>query len=125
MPRSLFLEMCDPVVTISDLYRLARSFKTSLAATAVRCSELRRVSVFESDARKVLWGYGIVKKGSVASIDSALATALELASQGEAGQTEIYLNTAAGIRKWRVEHKPTAQGRSLFLLQRSPAMRQG
>jgi len=124
MPRSLFVEMCDPVVTVSNLYRVARSFKTSLSATAIRCAELRGISVFETDAKRVLWGYGIIKKGAVAGIDSALTTALELASKGRAGQNEVYLNTAAGIRKWRVEHKPTAQGRSLFLLQRAPATRQ-
>jgi IrrE N-terminal-like domain len=124
MPRSLFLKMCDPVVSISNLYGLARSFKTSLAATAIRCAELRGISVFEADARKILWGYGIVKKGALTGIDSALTTALELASRGRAGQDEVYLNTAAGIRKWRVEYKPIAQGRSLFLLQRIPTTRE-
>jgi hypothetical protein len=103
---------------------LAKSFKTSLSATAIRCAELRGVSVFEADARKVLWGYGIVKKGALTSIDSALTTALELASKGQPGQDEVYLNTAAGIRKWRVEHKQIAQGRSLFLLQRASAARE-
>jgi Zn-dependent peptidase ImmA (M78 family) len=124
MPRSFFLEMCDPVISISNLYRLARSFKTSLSATAIRSAELRGVSVFEADARKVLWGYGIVKKGALTSIDSGLTTSLEWASNGHAGQDEVYLNTAAGIRKWRVEHKPIAQGRSLFLLQRASATRE-
>ena len=119
MPRSLFLEMCDPVISIANLYRLARSFKTSLSATAIRCAELRGISVFEADARKVLWGYGIVKKGGVTRIDNALTMALDLAAKGRAGQDEIYLSTPAGIRKWRVEHKPMAQGRSLFLLQRA------
>ena len=119
MPRALFLEICDPVVSIPNLYRLAESFKTSLAATAIRCAELRGVSVFEADTRNVLWGYGIVKKGALTSIDSALTTALKVASKGHAGQDELYLHTAVGIRKWRVEHKPVAAGRSLFLLQRA------
>lgn len=51
MPRSLFLEVCGPDISISDLYRLARSFDTSLAATAIRCAELRGISVFEADPR--------------------------------------------------------------------------
>src|SRR5579871_459575 len=107
-----------------NLYRLARSFKTSISATAIRCAELRRISVFEADKRMVLWGYGIVKKGALTSIDSGLTTALELASKGQPGQDEVYLNTASGIRKWRVEHKPIAPGRSLFLLQRVSATRE-
>jgi hypothetical protein len=65
--------------------------------------------VTEADARKVLWAYGIVKKGALTSIDSALRTALKLASNGHPGQHESsYSSQPSFIRLADAQRSPAA-----------------
>jgi hypothetical protein len=117
MPKELFLNSVGPEVTLSRIFELARTFGTSLSATAIRCSELRRVSVFESDECRILWGHGLVKKGLLAQKDGEIRWAVERALTGEPGQEILFLHTRTWSGQCRIEWAPIAQGkRALFLL---------
>jgi hypothetical protein len=121
MPKKVFMERSGTRVSISDLFQLAKIFKTSLAATAIRSAELRGVSVFEVDEQRIRWGCGVIKKGSLASLDSALQPALREALSGQSGQDELYMAIRSDLRKWKMEYRPTGRDRALVLLQRASA----
>ena len=61
MPRKVFLECAGPAISLGGVFELARLFGMSLSATAIRCAELKGVSVFEVDADAVTWGHGVIK----------------------------------------------------------------
>jgi hypothetical protein len=120
MPEEHFLRAIGPEISIRGIRRTSRLFNTSLSATAIRCAELRRISVFEADDEKIVWGYGAVKRGPIATLDSALQPMIEDARCGASGQEEIYMSLKSTVRKWRVEYAPLATSRSLFLLESVP-----
>jgi IrrE N-terminal-like domain len=117
MPKDVFLNSVGMEVNMAKIFELARSFATSLSATAIRCAELHKVSVFESDESRILWGYGLVKKGLVAQKDDEIRWAVGKALTGEAGQQVVFLHTKFWSGHCRLEWAPIAQGeRALFLL---------
>jgi hypothetical protein len=120
MPEEHFLRAIGSEISIRSIRQASRLFRTSLSATAIRCAELRRISVFEADEERILWSYGVVKRGSIANLDSALQPIIESAHSGNSGQEEIYMTLNSSVRKWRVEYAPLARGRSFFLLQSIP-----
>jgi len=120
MPEEHFLRAVGPEISINGIRKTSRLFKTSLSATAIRCVELRRISVFETDDEKIVWSYGAVKRGPIATVDSALQPIIEAARRGASGQEEIYMSLKSTVRKWRIEYTPLGAGRSLFLLQSIP-----
>jgi len=88
MPRKLFLECAGPAVSIGKLFELARTFRLSLSATAIRCAELKGVSVFEVEGDRVTWGHGIIRRGPVKALEHVIrhgvvsSLALERGSSG-------------------------------------------
>jgi Zn-dependent peptidase ImmA (M78 family) len=55
MPADVFGPELGDGLSIDLLLRLGDRYKTSLRATAIRCAELRPVSVFVADSRGLLW----------------------------------------------------------------------
>jgi Zn-dependent peptidase ImmA (M78 family) len=62
MPTGIFLKLLGEKLSLRKVFELAKTFKTSLSATAIRCAELRRVSVFEMANESVLWSRGVVRR---------------------------------------------------------------
>ena len=63
MPRNVFLERAGSDPGIDSIFERAQVFQTSLSATAIRCAELLRLSVFQVQNGSVAWGYGAIKEG--------------------------------------------------------------
>ncbi len=84
--------------------RACRMFGLSLSATAIRCAELKGVSVFEVDGDAVTWGHGIVKRGPIQAVEymvrHALIDALPLERRdhlGLHGEPRLEGRMAAGV----------------------------
>lgn len=122
MPRDEFLKWSGGELSMQKVFGLARKFETSLAATAIRCAELRKVSVFEVENRSVAWGYGIVKAGSLKRTGYWLGQAVDGALGDQAGEAIVRLSDPPHWGEWRLEWSRIGQGtRTLFLLQPASA----
>jgi hypothetical protein len=118
MPRKVFLECAGSAVSIGGMFELARVFGLSLAATAIRCAELKGVTVFEVEGDAVSWGYGAVKRGSIQALEYVFRHALLRALPLERGRSQVYLSNRVWTGEWRLEWARFGQGpRTLFLLQ--------
>ncbi len=120
MPKRVFLESASSGVSIKDVFRLARSFQTSLTSTAIRYAQLRRVSVFEVDGPDVVWGRGIILKGKIRLLDEALRELIQEALNGQAGAETLHLNINSDLRLWRVEYHPYGKSRRALILMYPP-----
>lgn len=119
MPTHIFLSRLGGRLSLQKIFELARTFKTSLSATAIRCSELRRISVFEVENGDVLWSRGVVRK-----LESALKPAIDRALAGGTVDEILYMSKEAWTGEWQIEGTPIGRGnRALFLLQPVPALR--
>ena len=116
MPKDKFVSFADANLRIDNLFGISRTFKTSLAATAIRCAQLFGHSVFEVQGALVTWGYGAIKKGSINRLDEYLRCAVEKALQGKNGEETLVMQTGR-LRKWNVQYRSLArEGRALFLM---------
>jgi hypothetical protein len=112
MPREVFLTFLGAKASLQRIFELAKLFRTSLAATAIRCSELRGTSVFEIDSGTVLWSRGVVKR-----VEGEMREAVGEALAGTPVNEVVYLNNKVWTGKWRLEGAPIGRGsRALFLL---------
>jgi hypothetical protein len=116
MPRSAFLERTHQGISIDQIFELARAFGTSLAATAIRCAELRNVSVFQVEDRVVAWAHGVVNKGPTRLLDSDLRRLADDGAAGGSGEADVRLMTKGFSRSWHVQYRGIKAGRVLFLL---------
>lgn len=116
MPQDKFMTVADADLRIEKLFDISRIFKTSLAATAIRCAQLFGHSVFEVKGALVTWGYGVVKKGPISRLDEYLQRAVEKALKGQNGEETLVVH-AGLLRKWNVQYRSLARdGRALFLM---------
>ena len=65
MPRRQFESRLPDEVGFSDIRCLARTFDTSVTATAIRCAGFRSICIFGVTGDRVTWGYGGVVPGWV------------------------------------------------------------
>jgi hypothetical protein len=120
MPKKVFDGLCAAPCTIADLFVLRQKFDTSLSATALRLNELKGVSIFLTDRNQVVWGYGLVKKGLLRSLDNAFEGPIMSAFEGNAGVAEISLRNGGTNQRWRIEFQPShKQNQALILIQQS------
>jgi hypothetical protein len=116
MPQDKFLAFADKNLRIEKLFDISRTFKTSLAATSIRCAQLFGHSVFEVKGALVTWGYGAIRKGPISRLDDYLRRAVERALQGKDGEETLVVQTGR-LRKWNVQYRPLGrEGRALFLM---------
>lgn len=121
MPRKVFLAKTDPDPTLAQVHELAQSFGTSLQATALRCYEVRRISVGEADAQSIRWGTGLLGRSAQAHGDGEIRNAISLALAGEAGTATVFVNAGIWSGLCRLEWSPMAQAsRALLLLRPLP-----
>lgn len=120
MPRELFNKSLGGDVRLDAIFGLARLFQVSLSAAAIRCTELREVSVFEVAEDRISWGYGVIKRGFVRVLGSELRTSIQQAVRGEKIEAMVAINGASWRGEWRLEGTPVGQtGKALFLLQKT------
>jgi hypothetical protein len=117
MPSDVFLSLLGEKLSLQKIFELAKTFKTSLSATAIRCSELRRISVFEVENGNILWSRGVVRK-----VESALKPTVDRVLLGHAIDETIYMSKEFWTGEWQIEGVPIGRGnRAIFLLQPVPA----
>jgi|HubBroStandDraft_1064217.scaffolds.fasta_scaffold49733_1 hypothetical protein len=116
MPAPIFRAQMPVMLHIADIFLLAKQFQASLAATAHRCAELSRSTLFEVAYERLTWSCGPLRRSS-ALRDDDLIQHIRRASAGESAQTVLYLNDDSSIRPVRVEYHAFGRtGRALFLL---------
>ena len=117
MPWDRFCPLVRAELSVEMILRLAHSFRTSVAATAIRCAEVAGVSVFETERRSVRWGYGVVRTSSdVASRDTLRQTVVD-ALQSESGSADLILTFSRRTSRWFLQWKRVgSQDRRIFLL---------
>jgi hypothetical protein len=113
MPTGIFLDLSGVRPSLQKVFELAKLFKTSLSATAIRCAELRGASVFEVEDGIIRWSRGIVRK-----MQPVLKPAIDGVLAGKCTAEIVYLQTRVWTGEWQLEGAPIGRGnRALFLLQ--------
>ena len=64
MPSEVFRTRLNLSIHPTEIFRLAREFGTSIAATSVRCTQLLGVSVFQVNDAEFEWGFGAIRRKS-------------------------------------------------------------
>lgn len=117
LPRHFIVSRLPRQLSVSDVFRIAREFDTSLEAAAIRCVELRRVSVFQAKQGKVLRGHGLVRNDRDAASDRSLRRVVSASAHRDHGEERLALvvNNRAGwwIADWQ---SMGSGGLKLFLL---------
>jgi hypothetical protein len=118
MPKERFVEYALGEVSTQRILDLARQFRTSVAATGLRFSELYGVSVFACQDSRVIWGKGKIRPAKNAKIDESFRPLIDKALGGEAGSDEVFLSSTTSFRRWLIECRPLALGTSVLCLLR-------
>jgi len=117
LPRKYFAPRVREGVCLDKVLDLADIFQTSVAATAIRCAEICRVSVFETEAGRLRWGYGTIRNQYDLESDDVLARLASLAVHCQAGSEESDLTFRNKTRRCIVEWKRIgSEHRRLFML---------
>ncbi len=116
LPAEAFVAQLPKPLRIADIFALARQYQASISATALRCAELSRATVFEVANGKLTWSRGPLR-GSSALKDNTLMEHAKRASAGESSHALLYLNDDSSMLPTQVEYHAFGQtGRALFLL---------
>ena len=90
MPTSVFEARLPATLTRSDIANLARTFDTSITATAIRCAQFRPVCVFGVTGDRVTWGYGGIRRGAVMYLLDEVRDGVRAVMAGEQPQEQVY-----------------------------------
>lgn len=125
LPRTYLATRMRGDMCLKNVLELANEFETSVAATAIRCAELGRLSVFETEDGKLRWGYGVVRSNFDIASDSSLAHVVSSAACSDSGSEELALTIRSRTDWWTVEWKRIGGGhRKVFMLRpASPGVR--
>jgi len=114
MPRAVFQNRLGDTVTPEHIYQLARDFGTSVMATALRCQQLRRTSIFQVEDAQVVWGYGQVRRQQDLRDDpDGFEAAITQAMNGNAGEQSVWFRRSDHMLRWVCSR---GQRRALFVL---------
>jgi len=123
LPQEVFLQHSAGELTPSRVLDIANLFGTSIIATARRCHDLRRASLFLATDREIEWGFGVVRRGPVSALDSDLRTAIGAAVGRMAGLELVFINTGTASGQWKATSASLGgTGTILFLLQPVPRL---
>jgi IrrE N-terminal-like domain len=117
MPQPAVLEFTRNGVSIGTISKIARTFEASFASAAIRCAELEGLSVFEVERNRVLWSWGIVRKGPVDHLNESIKDAVKIAQEGKPTDEDFFFDGVGGLRPWRMDYIRRHQDRVFFLLQ--------
>ena len=104
MPTSTFDVQLPAVPTLSDVANLARTFETSITATAIRCAQLRPICIFGVTGDRVTWGYGGIRPGAVMYLLDQVRDAVSAVMAGEQPREQVYFygnGCRGGFRRFR------------------------
>lgn len=117
MPTDIFQYHSQGQPSVLNLLEIAQTFKTSLSATSIRYSKIKKVSIFYLEENSIHWGYGVIRKGSLNSLDYNLKLAVQEVVNGSKLRDIIFLNGQEWKGEWKLDYKPLEQGkRALFML---------
>jgi hypothetical protein len=112
LPREMFANALGITPSIHHVFRLARKFQTSVAATAIRCCEIRDFSAFQVGDGRVDWVWGAMR-----AVPTELERFVESALNGATIDEEVVLQDKGLLRRWQVQGAPVGrQRRALFLV---------
>jgi Zn-dependent peptidase ImmA (M78 family) len=117
MPSAHVLELIKGGLRLEQVFETARAFDVSLSASAIRCANLKSVTVFEVNGGRVTWGSGSVRRGSVSKLSEGLQSVVFTATAGQRGEDQLFFDSETGLRPWRVEYQAIGKDRALLLLQ--------
>jgi hypothetical protein len=119
MPKDAFLDRVGSTISLQTLFELKKTFEVSLSAVAFRCFELKRASTFELDEeRRVKWGCGLIKPGSLRLANSGLQLAIEEALEHSSGTIEVFFSDLGETQVGELEWSKKYRNGTLFLLRR-------
>lgn len=117
MPKRVFLGQLGREFSVKRVMELSQLFRTSVSATAIRCAELLKVSVFGVEGDTITWAFGLVKSGPICRINSTIRELHAKLNRGEPVNEIIYLESQTGYSGWRAEAMHIgSDDRALFLL---------
>lgn len=118
MPQDIFVSFANGEPSVSHLLKMSQIFKTSLLATSIRYTKLKkRITIFCLEKNSITWGCGIVKKGSLNNLDYNLKTAINDVIKNQAKAHNFTLNHPEWRGEWNLDCKPLNYGnQSLFML---------
>ena len=90
MPTSVFEARLPATLKLSDIEDLARTFDTSITATAIRCAQSRPVCVFGVTGDRVTWGHGGIRPGAVMYLLDQVQDGVRAVMAGEQPQEKVY-----------------------------------
>ena len=93
MPASVMVRYIPTEISLGAIASLADTFDTSITATAIRCGQLRRINVFGVTADRVTWGYGGVRRGSVAQLLDEVRDNVRVALNGGQSAARVFFYT--------------------------------
>ena len=106
MPGTAFNRALPAEVTLPAVAELARTFRTSWWATAIRCAGFRHLGIFESDGKVIQRSTGFVKRGLVSRLDRRLQDVIATAAGGVSGQREVFFIEKGLTRQFVAEFQP-------------------
>jgi len=115
MPTQHFRASCGKIPSVEKVVHLANLYQTSLSATAIRCAELFKATVFEVNGDFVTWGFGIVQKGPLARKDPSLRMNVTRILETKNNSEIFSYSTREWGGRWILEGQKLGQNRTLFL----------
>ena len=93
MPTAVFEARLPATPLLNDIAELARSFGTSITATAIRCAQFRAVCIFGVTGDRVTWGYGGIRPGAVMNLLDQVRDGVRAVMADEQPQEKVYFYT--------------------------------
>ncbi len=90
MPTLVFEARLPAEPVLGDVANLARTFDTSVTATAIRCAQLRPICVFGVTGDRVTWGRGGIRPGAVKYLLDQVRDGVQAVMAGEQPRRQIY-----------------------------------
>ena len=119
MPTSVFEARFLATLTLGSIANLARTFGTSITATAIRCAQFRPICVFGVTGDRVTWGYGGIRPGAVMYLLDQVRDGVRAVMAGVQPEEQVYFygnGCRSGYR--RFEWLRSGKDSAVFMLSR-------
>lgn len=121
LPRKCFLALAGEEPGLQKVFELARIFRASITATALRCTHLLGLSFFELANAQVAWssGAGAVRlRRGVRLRNGPLADTVPEMQTNRHGDAIVFANLDGTARQWAIEWRHIAGGKRILSLLR-------